>query len=88
MPGSLLSAVRPEDGGVRRGEGAEATRAIARSVEGLILQGVVEEAEIVPGRSVRMSTMTFADIHAVADVEDEIAVEVDVSDALERLSDR
>ena len=32
-----------------------------------------------------MSTMTFADIHAVADVEDEIAVEVEVNDALERL---
>jgi hypothetical protein len=32
-----------------------------------------------------MSAMTFPDIHAVADVEDEIAVEVEVNDALERL---
>ena len=32
-----------------------------------------------------MSTMALADIHAVADVDDEVAVQVDVNDALERL---
>jgi len=32
-----------------------------------------------------MSTTTIADIHAVADVDDEVAVQVDVNDALERL---
>ena len=32
-----------------------------------------------------MSTMTLADIHSVADVDDEVAVQVDVNDALERL---
>jgi DNA-directed RNA polymerase specialized sigma24 family protein len=32
-----------------------------------------------------MSTTTIADIHAVADVDDEVAVQVDVIDALERL---
>jgi len=32
-----------------------------------------------------MSTMALADIHAVADVDDEVAVQGDVNDALERL---
>jgi hypothetical protein len=32
-----------------------------------------------------MSTTTIADIHAVADVDDEVAVQGDVNDALERL---
>ncbi len=32
-----------------------------------------------------MSTMTLADIYSVADVDDEVAVQVDVNDALERL---